>query len=477
MDDGSSEHVATLLKRIEATGVTGPAAQWLIKALHPPSNCTSVGIPDESFRPSVRQDFRPSAIISAPAGLPSGATWDLCLVTMPGDVSGAFWCAAPAGTDFSTDGPIPGEQLGWLPLQSTGAYAAIYRHYFDGSIIEPGGLTSTPDSYPNAFRTTYRALTAHLTATALYNGGTVTSGQFDRDYSETNRFTTDLTDTWHAAHTRVTLPLTEAVMTQIEPNTVVWPARDGVYIPHRLLGPAQKFVSRRPIDGLIGRPYMASGVDWKMCRLGGSVNDPGQTHTLATSPHVYATRPSTLTDASYVGWITRLVTGQANPPLAVPYNGETGFDSVASSVTIFRGLSDQANVTVRAYVGIEMVPFDYSPLIAFVRAAAEPSPAAMREYFLVASSMAGVYPARFNAFGMLLPFLAKKIAAIAPIVAPHLIAAARALFSSAPRPSPSPPPPPPPAPAVAAVRSAPTRQSAQPSSKAAKRRTRRSVQQ
>jgi len=103
-----------LEKRLERYGVTGPSRDWLIRAMHPAGETPCPGFPDESAVQVMRPQFRTETTISAPAGAPS---WDLLVVTIPGDVNAVIWGSGPAGTNFAVSALPAGCFSGIISIQ------------------------------------------------------------------------------------------------------------------------------------------------------------------------------------------------------------------------------------------------------------------------------------------------------------------------------------------------------------------------
>lgn len=433
-------------------GVEPHASEWLMRALHPPADGGPVAIPDESFRPSVKLTFRPVVTITAPAGLADGATWDLCVYTPPSDVTAAVWCAAPAGSDFSSTGGIAGEVLGRLDLQATTG-KPVNAYDVDSGINNY--QTGLPAADYWSFRTTNRSATMHLIASSIENSGTITAVQVDRDYVRESGFFVDSAGAgpeYVSATALASLPFTEEGMTLLVPGSYTAPAKEGVYIPHRLLGPSQPFCDAAIWRDRFSTVAQADGTAAIKFALANYVSSGGVQNR---SCSVVATLPvpcaalDPLTPAAgirAVGWVTRAYTSTGVPT-------DIGQDRCASGVTIFRGLNQRASVQLRMYVGLEVIPNVTSPLRTFVEPAAQPSQAAMQLYYRCAAKLGIAFPARYNLFGAMLPAIGALLNKIAPRVLPALGAAARAGFDSfvnRPRPSAAPalvaPPPPAPMP-------------------------------
>jgi hypothetical protein len=112
---------------------------------------------------------------------------------------------------------------------------------------------------------------------------------------------------------------------------------------------------------------------------------------------------------------------------------DTGYDNMATGVTIFRGLPRNASLSVRVAIGLEMLVAPESPIRSFVSQPTLSDPRAIGVLYQVAESMRLAYPARFNATAALVPLLAKAVKHIAPYFAPALASGSQALGSWAAR--------------------------------------------
>lgn len=414
-----SRHLSKVHELVKRCGVHGEPADWLVKALHPPSDITGVAIPDQSFRPTVRVDYRPSEIISAPDNWVD-PTWDLCLVTLPGDINAAYWCAAPPGYDFSSRSTPPSAwACGAIPLtESDSAGSVNVRTYptAGGPVTDALMAVFRPKNLAYSFRTVARSITAYQTASSLYNQGTVTAAQLDRNwdaspaYVRCNYPTGPGQGVYHASvPASSVLPLREKDITDMCPGSVVAPARTGVYMPLRLLGPSQVFASRHLAQG---RWEYRDG-EWPPLADDTIINDKqGEDLVCTTLPTVpIALGPDfggfPAANDLAVGWIRYLFNQHivGGGPASVPaptVAPDTNYDRCSSSVTIFRGLHPGATVTVRCFVSLEYAVSDSSPVRNFVKSPAPVSHRAMDFYYRIISEMGYAYPADYNSLGKLL---------------------------------------------------------------------------
>lgn len=417
MTHANTNHLG-LEKAIAKAGIPADsnASRWLQRALHPPLDFTGTAIPDDTYRPGVRLDLRPTATISAPAGIAPGETWDCCIVTLPGDAIGAVYNASPSGTNF-TKLPDPGSEIGAIPIQAsaTDHVCAVKQYQTELPGTAPIDLLvarSSVTSEPFSFRTTYRSITTHLAASSTTNQGSVTATQLDNDWNVGVGFSLVTRDSgthpYACVPAQTTIPLTEDEITTANPSSEVWEARKGTYLPLRLIGPVQRFVAR---SSSASRALVSPIITSKFFDADEAF---GQ---FATLPHT----PRVISSASVPGanfptdnnWIRNAYAGDSLPC-------DTGFDQCASSVQIYRGLSSEATLQVRMYVGLEMTVMPESPLRTFVASPAPVDERAMELYFAMVSNMRAVYPADFNGLAQLVPILMRVAAYVGPKIAPYV---------------------------------------------------------
>lgn len=415
--------VSELLSDLQRRGVSGPAANWVARALHPPADHLGPQhVPDESFRPVVPIVLRPSVTIEAPASIAPDATWDLCIVCLPGDVNAAYYLAAPSGTDFSKT--------------NIGSGAAGVLHLFssapvqDLSCLDPlsgseGVYTSYgPTSGHYSYRHTFSSLTAYMTASSLYDGGTVTCAQLnDGPAPHGAVFRSEHSPTYFplATISAFTVPLTESEITAVAPSARVAPAKEGIYMPFRLLGPSQKFVSR---STQLGTSFV--DVDTTPTMVIGSETSVG---LVGAIPVVL----SNMDDGTYTVpyWMRELTVYGANGHIpCISSSADCGYDRVAVGVTIFRGLNHQSSITLRMFVGLELIPAPVSPLRTMVAVPPPPDKKALDLYYQIVAGMPMAYPSRDNGLGLIIPKILSALRFLAPIVLPHVVSAAKDVFSA-----------------------------------------------
>jgi len=236
-----------------------------MKALYPPGPETSVSVPDQTWDATMRFSAAPSTVVTAPPGVTG--SWDMMVLSPPGDVRGAIIVTGPAGMDFQA--PATPANSAVTVQYITPNASRLTKQY---GIVD-GNASSIPlPSYASpadvaAFRTVGRAVTVHCTASDLYNGGTVTAGQFCAPPKPTSILASSEGE--HSLATGVgavfsrtlfDIGLDENAIIQMCPGAQTTEAKHGCFMPLRLLGPTQPFV----------RPAVASDHHLTVQDVGGS---------------------------------------------------------------------------------------------------------------------------------------------------------------------------------------------------------------
>jgi hypothetical protein len=429
-------------RQLMAKGIVGSAADWLQKALHPAgSSPVAVCIPDHSRVPSVCMDFRPTVVVGPPFGLASDDLWDCLVWCPPGDGTAAVVVTGVANTNFNTARPenVTVSVLSTQSGTTIGEFATAPVYRSDPAL--PGGFTSgsfVANSLPMEFRTSYRSITASLTASSLNNQGTVYSTQFARRFTPDGALTADPGGSvqYIVAQSVTSVPFDENTLNLLSPSAETRPAKEGVYMPLRLAGPSQPFITRTSfydksmslLARITGDPetYGFGLYDPLSVRLNTADGTPEFSYPflpLLPMTTIDSGRENDDVAPFYPPW-------QGGPVPGTPYgvsgymtkfigdNGagcwDLGYDNCSQGIIIFRGLSQQATITLQAYVGLEMIPCQDSPVRSFVRSPGVPDLRALQVYYEIANSMAVSYPARYNSMGLLLPFLVEAARTVLP---------------------------------------------------------------
>jgi hypothetical protein len=282
-------------------------------------------------------------------------------------------------------------------------------------------------SAPWRWRHRYSGLTCYMTASALNDQGTVFAASVPSDAFAAglscNGSVSPNGDPAVFGHVAAALPLDENVLQLISPKPYVAPARGGVYIPAKFLGPDFSFVKPEFVDGraiqstfFSLQTYLPYGANSNIGIYG--CND----YSVPIVPKWFTaqqgnTGPDGSTGTVYQGsWVPSQVLnpgGIANPLMP---SLDSGLSRMTTGVVIFRGLSPAASITVRTMVGLEVVPRTDSTQRQFVRTASLFVPRALQAYHEIATLLDDVYPASFNALGL----LASVIGSIVPRIVPML---------------------------------------------------------
>lgn len=424
------DSLSTLINDLTGRGISKDGASWLARALHPPAD--EIGptfVPDETYRPCVPMVVRPTATVTAPSSVTADETWDLCILALPGDGSGFVTCAAPSGFDFAQGNAVNAEVVVTPALPQVPVDKVVW-----GTVINTG--TSVGywcggfETEHVAYRKTFASVTAYMTASSLYDGGTVTAAQVSVPWAEGGLIAYPnqhgSTGRYPMAGVSVGfLPLTEAELTTQVPGCRVAPAKEGAYLPIRLLGPTQPYVVQRALKGelVCTQPLPAPpGAFWQPAPTSGlsAGGIPSSSVTTTVVPQLFSAVGASGVDVQ-VPWFNKIYGSVTDltQGILTTYN-ETGFDRLASGVVIFRGLHSAASITVKGYFGYQLVPRETSPLRSLVVIPPTADELALRMYYSVVQRMPIAYPARDNGLGMLIPKVMSVVRYVAPYVIPVL---------------------------------------------------------
>lgn len=393
MDVSPSPLLGTIHARLEGLGLAPDARDWLVKALHPAASHEAPGIPDESLAQTVMPDYRTSEVIEAPTGL-SAATWDLLLLHPPGDVVSFWWASGPGGTDFTAGATPFGCQFGMVTAQTMTQGPSMVFPTLTAGVPPVFGVSTynsvLPSSLPWAWRRRYAGITAYQTASALVDQGTVYASTFPTRWNNAglgsatvNSVTSVLIRT-----TAAMLPLDENTLELVSPSPYIAPARSGVYLPARFVGPVNDWAqSVYPA----GDSYNIPGTGVVFC-------DPSAVSPAFSSGFTIPVYPSvtgaTVTSSYSPSWVTTYASGY--PAL------DSNTANMSTGVIIFRGLAPSASITVRSYFGLEVQPRPDSPHRQFTKPPVKFSPVACQMYHMIAHELQLGYPASYNSLGTLL---------------------------------------------------------------------------
>lgn len=414
----------TIQNKLSGIAVTQDGKRWLTQALYPPGDLGGISIPTRTHYPTLRMEYRPSATIQRPTGLAADSTWDLMVLSLPWDSTALVWCAAPSGADFRT--VVAGTNVGYLACQPNLVAGEVPYSLVQRNTAGAATANTTFDFVRNSvqhtgFRITSKSYTAHMTASDLYNGGSVTTCQYDSDWRPSAGYLPNGGRLYVPCFGSV--PLNETEMLQSSPYAVVTEARDGIFVPHRLQG-SWDFV--QPLTA-VGRVHAAVAI-LGTATLSDSANG---SQLIAVAPAFL--NADGLQGGATPSWLASVLATPNRPD-------DTGFGSVTSCVSIFRGLNYAATITVTAHVGFEYVLAATSPFRTLAVEPAEPDTRALTAYFEVAARMPHAYPASYNALGLILPALGSALRAALPHI-PKVVGALAPVVSSMFEKRAAPPPP------------------------------------
>ncbi len=402
----SQAHLALIHSKLEGLGLPPHARDWLIKALHPAATHECPGVPDMYEGQIITPDYRDSVVVGPNAAVTGD--WDLMVLQIPGDVNGFAYATGPSGVDFTL--PITS-----IPSNTTtGATANQLNSAFSVGFIELTGTAITFPSHnsfqlqaqPWEWRNRYRGLTCYMTASALYDQGTVFASSFSSTFVRSgpivdpNVVSGGSTPSLAVVHA-FNLPLDETSLQLVSPKPYVAPARHGVYVPSRFLD-----FDLSPIEFVKNSDVVwptTSGVNFLSNASG--------------TPVPAITYPQFLNASGVPSWVSGAFT---EARVAGNSQMDTNQSGMTSSIVIFRGLANQARITVRSYYGLEIVPTNSSTQRQFAKPAPAYSEVALRTYAAIQHELAYCFPASYNSWGDLLGVIDKVAKVLYPVVSPLL---------------------------------------------------------
>jgi len=422
-------HLPALHARLASAGLTLDAREWLIKALHPVATVPDRGVPDRSTAVVALPTYRESFVVSPAAGVATaGLLWDAIMIQCGGDNNLVYWATGPTGTDFTSPAAPPGAlySSGVIGVQTSRWLPDCYGHLAPNA---PASVTpfAVQQLLAAPWRTRARcmSMTAYLTASALNNQGTVYAAQVPSRPVPTGfvTFPAQLTgasgSSVAAGRVRFSLPLDENTMQLVDPKCYVAPATEGAYCVARYLGDSYAFTDPFIPGGQVGYDF---GVNTQIFPqvLAPVPFAPLMTQQLPVIPEFTSVFQPTVNGypSSWVGRVCISPTGARVPAVAGPL--DSCFTEMTSSVILWRGLSPQATVTVRAVGGFEVVVQPDSPSRTFV---GPPSPfnlQALQLYHEYADVMRSAYPASYNSLGGMIKWMVGAASRVIPAVARYV---------------------------------------------------------
>lgn len=398
---------AQIESKLASYGLTPSGREFVIKALDPACVGMSPGIPDTSACSVLRPEYTVQYTIATPSV--ATPTWDLMVVLPPGDVNSVIFAYGPGGTDFNAAGVPAGGGVGWVPLQQSNDVSGTSLW----TALPSGAPNSTvqravrlPSSGALSFRHTFKSVTAELVAPAVADQGDVFAAQYPFDSYGKSILglpvpSTTMSVPLIAESRSVKIPFNESDLTLSARNPFVGRARDGVYMPLKLIGPEQSFCALS--DSTAGYDNESNAPIVRQVAIGVSI-------------------PQTVSfDSKDNGSGTP--TGFINTIWSSPSaQHDTGYDNTSVGVIFWRGLaaggggSFGASVMLKVIAGHEICPKPSAFDRVYLKAPVRYEPLALQAYYALMSDMAPAYPARYNALGALLPLLASFASRLMPSV-------------------------------------------------------------
>jgi hypothetical protein len=418
---------SNLRARLERAGLDPSSSEWLLKALSPATPSGSgCQVPDTSAVSTATPEFINSFTLSTYS---AGHDWDCLILKPPSYPLLALAVCGPTGTDFTVDWVTSGCTVHVLQVEPgtssvSDPHSVVMWNTFTG-VWTVGALLQSllPSTQPIAWRTTARSMTEYLVASDLNNQGTVTSGQYPA------RAQPVCTSTYGAPPNSAVytvmgfeVPLSEANMTAMNPKVRVAPAKQGVYQPLYNTGPTFQWARGHDMPNLV--------LDWilgttKTLFFAGEpfVNQP---NWAGCTPVILAPSDPTQGTAQtqYIGTLGAFPAVAGNP-----YSW--GLDNGMTGVSLYRGLSQNASLTVKSVLALEVVPAPTSPIRQFTRPAAANDPRALQLYYDLVHDMPHTYPASSNFLSAIL----SAVSSLLPQVLPHvagIVQSARGVFGAVP---------------------------------------------
>jgi hypothetical protein len=381
---------------------------------------------------------------------PGAVPWDCLIVKTPTYPLLAYIVTGPAGTDFTNSWTAAGVVVQVLqsePATSASNVVMTSEFYVMGGTASTAVTTTvlSPAAFPSKWRATARSSTEYLVASDLNNQGTVTSGQYPARIKTLRPWLVvgASPNAYNYSLEAMQIPLNESDMTLVNPKVRVAPAKQGVYQPMYNAGPTFEWATARGLPAL--------GEDLNFGGAGGThilwVPPTGMANPASPSALPTLLAPlDTTTDLALNSWMLPVI---GYPSIAGnPYSWGTTNELVG--VSLYRGLSPNASITIKMVLAQEIVPMPTSPIRQFVKAAAENDPRAIQLYYDLVRDMPQSYPASSNFFGAILSAVGSILPAVLPLLPAvvggisNLFGAGRAAYEQSRQPPPPPPLPAPP---------------------------------
>lgn len=385
--------------------LTPDGAAWLAKALHPADVTLDVhGVPTLEGVPTATLDYMTTQTIAAPGA----AAWGAEVLLNPNPMYFGKVIT-------STAAPAYGSTTVYNPTLTTTAFSEFGAGAKNWHAAALASWTSNVLRY----RMLYASVTVTMSASSTTNQGTVVAGQYpktgDRGYSaQAVDFTQNPTTVYMARKVvcyDVNRPNTTALQ-QIR-GSCSWDAKEGVY---QILKMDESALEWRNVGSL----YIPMGMGPPSSSVRTLVQGKD-----AVDFFGYAAAGANDTLFGPVGsWARQLPSG-TGATTATPFNGAAGGTNTMCHMLpcstnmghmIFQGLDPAATLMMTFRVGFEVVVPPGSVYNQSVTMPVRYDPLALESYYRASREMMSAYPAKYNIFGAVLPFLKKAGEFILPKV-------------------------------------------------------------
>lgn len=428
--------------------ITPEACDWVKFALDPfhDQQLENLrGYPDVSTEPTVVVKVRQAATVTAPEGLPAGATWDCHMVLSPIDYNPNPFpvaCRAEPHGSYTSEGY---SNNGSGRCVKTTAEGTFLTHRLDGLVInsvpsagEQGeNMTFTPGHMPQVagdgyavqnitldnyldfdptdngvYRVVFSGFEVVNITAQIYKQGAVTVYEYGNSY-EMGASVPDQMLFRQATGEHIQGISNPTTYFRCPPNTIAeakimpgshsWAAQDGCYN-------TAKFQTENPFQALTKR-------NWIVCQN----NDVAAENSGYSTPAPFGSTGTAYSAGSFASdkWLTTVHNDEHFP--ASDVTGPSHFSRMNTSGAYFTGLSAETSLFVTWRVGIERLPAANKPaFLALSQPSAAYDPNALVLYNLVANILPPGCPQGYNDAGKWFNWIAdaakRSIPTVYPIV-------------------------------------------------------------
>jgi hypothetical protein len=372
--------------------MTPNGKDFFMRALHPNDDTRGGGvmIPDAVTVDRAVSEARLYQTISKPSYITSN-NWDIQLVVLSCIDVPIIYRTRPSGTSGPDSWSL------WNAIVDNNTLSPGVFRLESGDT--PPAVIKTPQLLLDAtqFRQGFRGLTVVLDASAMYNQGFVTAGQWGNKAKEvpiqpSKEPATEVKEITHLVFDDVPSEVGEII--QLCPESGQWEARKGIYMPMRFEDPVHEF-------------------------NGGSENEwytPASGFTPATyakSGHIIVLQRAGQPDS----YVRNILWSDVDNNLAITTAGSV---NQAFGSAIFTGIDARANLVLHTRSGLEVEPTANSPAARYTQKNKVEDPCAIKAVTAVSAQLPVVYEHKYNSLGMLLPLIGKVASTVLPTVAPWI---------------------------------------------------------